>query len=291
MNFTIKTFGWRNQTLDQISRIDQGLKSLGCSFVEQSPDIVYSNNDMYDDILDYAKNQKKKPFIILNVLDLQIGNPKYNLKKVKEQLSQADAITCISKTVKNQINKVLNLDAEVIYNPIKDITHDPRVGKSIPFLYVGRANDARKRFSLIKETFKNHKEINQTLIICGSENPNFGIYIGILSDEDLNLVYNSCKFLLLPSSFEGLGLPMIEAMLGGAIPITCSDNPTAIELSPSEFICDPNPKSFMAKLVEINKDYSRFQKISLEYAEKYKVLMNKNTVAEKIINIYKQSLC
>lgn len=291
MNFTIKTFGWRNQTLDQISRIDQGLKSLGCSFVEQSPDIVYSNNDMYDDILDYAKNQKKKPFIILNVLDLQIGNPKYNLKKVKEQLSQADAITCISKTVKNQINEVLNLDAEVIYNPIKDITHDPRVGKSIPFLYVGRANDARKRFSLIKETFKNHKEINQTLIICGSENPNFGIYIGILSDEDLNLVYNSCKFLLLPSSFEGLGLPMIEAMLGGAIPITCSDNPTAIELSPSEFICDPNPKSFMAKLVEINKDYSRFQKISLEYAEKYKVLMNKNTVAEKIINIYKQSLC
>ena len=291
MNFTIKTFGWRNQTLDQISRIDQGLQAIGCSFVDKEPDIVYSNNDMYDDILDYAKNQKKKPFIILNVLDLQIGNPKYNLKKVKEQLSQADAITCISKTVKNQINKVLNLDAEVIYNPIKDITHDPRVGKSIPFLYVGRANDARKRFSLIKETFKNHKEINQTLIICGSENPNFGIYIGILSDEDLNLVYNSCKFLLLPSSFEGLGLPMIEAMLGGAIPITCSDNPTAIELSPSEFICDPNPKSFMAKLVEINKDYSRFQKISLEYAEKYKVLMNKNTVAEKIINIYKQSLC
>ena len=55
---------------------------------------------------------------------------------------------------------------------------------------------------------------------------------------------------------------MIEAMLGGAIPITCSDNPTAVELCPNEFICDPNPKSFMAKLVEINKDYSRFQKIS-----------------------------
>jgi len=166
MKFTIKTFGWRNQTLDQISRIDQGLKSIGCSFVEESPDLVYSNNDMYDDILEYANNQKKKPFIILNVLDLQIGNPKYNLAKVKEQLSQADAITCISKTVKNQISEVLNLDAEVIYNPVKDIKHDPRVGKSIPFLYVGRANDPRKRFSLIKETFKNHEEINQTLVIA-----------------------------------------------------------------------------------------------------------------------------
>ncbi|NBW16755.1 MAG: glycosyltransferase [Caulobacteraceae bacterium] len=289
MKFTIKTFGWRNQTLDQISRIDQGLKSLGCSFVEESPDIVYSNNDMYDDILEYANNQKKKPFIILNVLDLQIGNPKYNLAKVKEQLSQADAITCISKTVKNQISEVLNLDAEVIYNPIKDINYDPRVGKSIPFLYVGRANDIRKRFSLIKETFKGYEAINQTLVVCGSENPNFGIYTGILADEDLDLLYNSCKFLLLPSSFEGLGLPMIEAMMAGSIPITCSDNPTAVELSPSEFICDPNPKSFMAKLVEISKNYSKFQKISLEYAEKYKILMNKNTVAQNIINIYKRN--
>ena len=100
MDLTIKNFGWRNQKLDQISRIDQGLKAVGCSFVEESPDIVYSNNDMYDDILDYSKNQKKKPFIILNVLDLQIGNQTYNLNKVKEQLSQADAITCISRTVR-----------------------------------------------------------------------------------------------------------------------------------------------------------------------------------------------
>jgi glycosyltransferase involved in cell wall biosynthesis len=291
MNFTIKTFGWRNKKLDQISRIDEGLLNLGCRFVEKNPEIVYSNNDMYDDILNYASEQNTKPFIILNVLDLQIGNPEYNLKKVKEQLSQADAITCISETVQKQIKDELNLNATVIYNPTKDIIHDPKVGKSIPFLYVGRANDPRKRFSLIKETFKDYKEINQTLIICGSENPNFGVYTSVLDDEDLDLVYNSCKFLLFPSRFEGLGLPMIEAMLAASIPITCSDNPTAIELCPKEFICDPDPKSFMAKLVEINKDYTKFQKISLEYAEKYKILMNKNTVAEKIINIYKKSLC
>ena len=153
MNFTIKTFGWRNQTLDQISRIDQGLQAIGCSFVDESPDIVYSNNDMYDDILEYAQNQKKKPFIILNVLDLQIGNPNYNLAKVKEQLSKADAITCISETVQKQIKDELNLNAIVIYNPTKDISYDSRVDRSIPFLYVGRANDARKRFSLIKNLF------------------------------------------------------------------------------------------------------------------------------------------
>ena len=287
MDFTIKTFGWRNQTLDQISRIDQGLKAVGCSFVEESPDIVYSNNDMYDDILNYSKNQKKKPFIILNVLDLQIGNQTYNLNKVKEQLSQADAITCISRTVQEQIKNELNLNSTVIYNPTKDVAHDPKIAKSMPFLYVGRANDPRKRFSLIKESFKNYQELHKGLMICGSEDPKFGVYAGILSDEDLNLAYNTFKFLLLPSSFEGLGLPMIEAMIAGSIPITCRDNLTAVELCPQEFICDPDPKSFMAKLIEVNEDYTKFQKISLQYAEKYKLLMNKVTVAQSIVNIYK----
>jgi glycosyltransferase involved in cell wall biosynthesis len=115
------------------------------------------------------------------------------------------------------------------------------------------------------------------------------VYAGILSDEDLNLAYNTFKFLLLPSSFEGLGLPMIEAMIAGSIPITCRDNLTAVELCPQEFICDPDPKSFMAKLIEINKDYTKFQKISLGYAEKYKLLMNKTTVAQSIVDIYKRN--
>lgn len=260
MKIKIKTFGWRNQVLDQISRIDKGLQSIDCSFVEESPDIVYSNNDMYDDILEYAQKQSKKPFIILNILDLQIGNPTYDLAKVKNQLIQADAITCISKTVQKQINDTLSLDAEVIYNPIKDISFNPKLSRSIPFLYVGRANDKRKRFSLIKEAFNEYKEINSTLIICGSENPNFGFYNGIVSDEDLNLIYNSSKFLLFPSIFEGLGLPMIEAMIAGCIPIVCNDNPTAIELCPKEFICDPTPDSFIKKLIELNKNYSYFQK-------------------------------
>lgn len=286
MSLTIKTFGWRNKTLDQISRIDQGLELIGCKFTEESPDIVYSNNDMYDDILDYAQKQNRKPFVILNVLDLQIGNPIYDLKKIKDQLSQADAITCISETVKKQINENLNLDAKVIFNPIKDVFHDPQIRKDIPFLYIGRANDNRKRFSLIRETFKDYSQIYSNLIICGSENPNFGIYNGIVSDEDLNFIYNSSKFLLFPSIFEGLGLPMIEAMVAGCIPVTCNDNPTAIELCPKEFICEPTPDAFMKKLIELNKNYTEFQKIAINHGEKYRNIMNKKIVAEKIINIY-----
>ena len=40
--------------------------------------------------------------------------------------------------------------------------------------------------------------------------------------EELNQLYNSTKYLLLPSKYEGIGLPMIEALICGTFPITCS---------------------------------------------------------------------
>ena len=71
--------------------------------------------------------------------------------------------------------------------------------------------------------------------ICGLQNPKFGNYLGIIKDQELNKLYNSSKYVLLPSASEGIGLPMIEGMICGAIPITCSDNLTAKEFSPADF--------------------------------------------------------
>ena len=100
------------------------------------------------------------------------------------------------------------------------------------------------------------------------------------------MIYNASRFVLLPSKFEGIGLSMIEGMIAGSIPITCNDNPTAIEFSPKEFISDPNPKAILDKMMEIHKNYKYFQKIALEYGEKYLQIMNKNQIAKNIINIY-----
>jgi glycosyltransferase involved in cell wall biosynthesis len=78
---------------------------------------------------------------------------------------------------------------------------------------------------------------------------------------------------------------MIEAMVAGCIPVTCSDNPTALELCPKEFISDPTPEHFFKKIIELNNNYSKYQQIALEYGQKYSFKMNKNQIAKNIINL------
>ena len=116
--------------------------------------------------------------------------------------------------------------------------------------------------------------------------PPIGQYLGIVSDSDLNLLYNSADFVLLPSRFEGIGLSMIEAMITGSIPITCSDNPTAIEFCPPEFICEPDYKSLADRILHLSKDYAKYSSISLSYGLKYREQFNKISVCKNILKLY-----
>ena len=110
--------------------------------------------------------------------------------------------------------------------------------------------------------------------------------MGVVSDQELNKLYNSSKYVYLPSKAEGIGLTMIEAMICGAVPITCSDNLTAKEFSPKNFICEPKPQCITDKINEINKEYKINRNLSLEYGKRYKVQFDKKNIAENIINIF-----
>ena len=158
--------------------------------------------------------------------------------------------------------------------------------KIIFFFYVGRVYDSVKRFNLVRESLLKIKDGEKNIKICGPQNPNFGNYLGIIKDQELNKLYNSSKYVFLPSMAEGLGLPMIEGMICGAIPITCSDNLTAKEFSPPDFICEPNAEALVKKIEELNKDYRVKRELALEFGKKYKTQFNKKNIAINIMNIF-----
>ena len=242
----------------QIPRIKEGMKNLGHILSEKSPSLIYANDPTGYNKAMTLKKKFPSSYLILNFLDVPWHFPNIDKQTkllVEQFLTKADAVTVISFKVKKDLAKFLNKKIEVIYNPIKDVFHDKSIKKNNTFLYVGRANDPIKRIDLVKESFLKIKNSVKEIKICGSENPGFGNYLGVISDIELNKLYNSSKFVLLPSKAEGIGLPMIEGMICGAIPITCSDNLTAKEFSPPEFICEPNAQSIVNKIEGLDKEY------------------------------------
>ena len=273
----------------QIPRIKEGMKNLGHILSEESPSLIYANDPTGYNKAMALKKKFPSSYLILNFLDVPWHFPNIDKQTkllVEQFLTKADAVTVISFKVKKDLAKFLNKKIEVIYNPIKDVFHDKSIKKNNTFLYVGRANDPIKRIDLVKESFLKIKNSVKEIKICGSENPGFGNYLGVISDIELNKLYNSSKFVLLPSKAEGIGLPMIEGMICGAIPITCSDNLTAKEFSPPEFICEPNAQSIVNKIEGLDKEYENKRKIALKMGEKYKIQFDKKNIAENIIKIF-----
>ena len=273
----------------QIPRIKEGMELLGHTLSEDSPDLIYSNDPKgYEKALK-LKEKYPNAYLIFNFLDIpwHIENIERQTELlVKNFFLKADAVSVISSKVQKDMAKFYDKKIHVIYNPIKDVYFDEKIKKNNMFLYVGRANDPVKRIKLVHDSIIKIPEGLKNIKICGSENPGFGNYVGVISDKDLNKLYNSSKFVLLPSKAEGIGLPMIEGMICGTIPITCSDNLTAKEFSPSEFICEPNAQSIVNKIEELDKEYETKRKMALKLGEKYKIQFDKKTIAKNIIDIF-----
>ena len=270
--------------------IKEGFTKLGHEISDENPELIYANDPRgYKEAIQIKKKNKEAP-LIFNLLDIPWHMPNIQQQTkllVNQFLNQADFVSVISLKVKKDLSQFFNKKIHIIYNPIKDVYHDEKILKNNMFLFVGRANDPIKRFDLVRDTLIKIKDGIKKIKVCGAENPNFGNYLGYVSDEELNNLYNSTQFVLLPSKAEGIGLPMIESMICGALPITCSDNETAKEFLPRDFICAPDPKSILEHIKKLENEYANKRNLAFEFGKRYKEKFNKSSIAKNILNILK----
>jgi glycosyltransferase involved in cell wall biosynthesis len=290
MDFTYKTFGSRFYG-GQIDRIDQGFNMIGGVSDEINPDFIYCNDGgFYDEAIKFKKEISPKSTLILNVLDvpsMYIGI-NFDLGKMYEQLKQADIVTCISKFVQGQIEHYFNIYASIVYNPIKDITNKQRENgiRKYPFraMMVGRVNDRFKRGSLAIQSLIMAGFEEKDVVIVGSENPNWGTYLGVVNDEKLNDLYNSVDFVMMCSQFEGMGLPGLEAQAAGAIPIVCSDLTTVSEFYYHCLWNHPSPQCislFLRRLTDNPELMKKYKSYSSPYSQ-----FRKEDIATNILLSY-----
>jgi len=119
------------------------------------------------------------------------------------------------------------------------------------------------------------------------------IKTGFIEEDDLAAIYNLAKLTLLPSYYEGFGLPVLESMACGT-PVVASNISSIPEISKDNIVfCDPaDPQDIAKKIKEVlgfsshkldglsqklineSKKYS-WHRAAVETANVYRSVMNK----------------
>ena len=146
-------------------------------------------------------------------------------------IRHSDVVICVSHNTAKDLQQYCPIDPQkirVIHNGVSDSYHplgSLSGGHHQDVVFVG-ARSGYKNFKLAVETVA--AVPNLQLKIVGGGNlsedeikhldahlPRRYQWLGRLSDEDLNQTYNQAYALLYPSSYEGFGIPVIEAMRAG----------------------------------------------------------------------------
>ncbi len=294
--------------LGQIARIAEGLAAQPGVRLTDDPrgaDLVYVNDpSCYEDVLRLKRAGELRGKLILNVLDIpehcMPPNGDYVLDKLfalKERLGYADAITAISHFTQSQLHRYLNLGSYLVGNPIKDVTLARRLAGERPYPYrvlmAGRTNDPNKRIRTIGIGACLMAGLNEDEVaVVGGEYPGWGTNLGVVSDDQLNDLYNSVDFVMQPTLNTGLELPPLEGMVCGAVPLICYDLSTFPEMPyPRFWGCYPSATAVAYRLRNLMGNpelLAADRAYCLEEGEGIQERFGKHAVAARIVAIYQK---
>jgi glycosyltransferase involved in cell wall biosynthesis len=156
---------------------------------------------------------------------------------------RARAVITVSEFSRNELSELLGVDAHVIYGGVdpRFNPHAEPAARPRPYVLTVASHTARKNLKALIPVAK-HIDV----IVAGGHRPQFarehGLdaleLLGHVADEDLPGLYTGASAFVLPSLYEGFGLPVLEAMACGtpvlasntsALPETCGGAARLVE--------------------------------------------------------------
>ncbi|MFH1426000.1 MAG: glycosyltransferase family 1 protein [Candidatus Kerfeldbacteria bacterium] len=217
-------------------------------------------------------------------------------------MKRAARLACISEHTRDDIVTHLGIDkakTEVIYPAASEDFHIVRDIQWIeqqlrdaeveaPFVLSVGTLEPRKNFGRLLEAFVYADRSDAKLVLVGKKGWNYDsvyekirkyhlqntvICLDYVSSEQLLALYNACLFFVMPSIYEGFGLPALEAMKCGA-PVAVSQNSSLPEVvGEAGVLFDPyevdSIRERMNLLFNNTEIRSEMQRKSVEQAKKF----------------------
>lgn len=229
-------------------------------------------------------------------------------------VKRANHIIAISEFTKNELVQYLDVPEEkvtVIYNGVdnkfkkiqdEDLLYQIKIKYSIknPFLLFAGAIEPRKNINLLINSFHKFKmnidlvvvsfggRHNKELLKMIDESPAKGNIhlLGYLPEEDLPVIYNLALGLIYISSYEGFGLPLVEAM-ACVCHVIASSNTVAEEIvGEAVFLTTPKNEVEIIDVISLLwNDHCRNEKANLGFMRAKDFSWGK--CANETLNLYK----
>lgn len=190
----------------------------------------------------YFKDRKKKQVITVHDLMYLRITSYFSISKIRNHISKivfnfivkasirsSNLVISVSNTTRDDLFKYFKADSVVIGEGVNYLDEKPtstsdifdrfKIRKEKYFLYVGNFR-RQKNIPFLIEAFIRSNTSYQLLLVGDNkfepnENKNI-IYAGVLEDHEIQCLYSNCLAFVMPSLYEGFGLPILEAYNAGA---------------------------------------------------------------------------
>lgn len=214
-------------------------------------------------------------------------------------IKDADYIVCISESTKHDLFKFIpNINPQkihVIYNGVSNSFFQQSCNNDGYLLFVG-SRGGYKNFDIAVECAA---KSNMPLVICGSrldagekkmlDNELHGNYVekGFVSETELNNLYNNAFALVYPSSYEGFGIPVLEAQKAGC-PVVAMNNSSLPEvIGDKRLLCDNKDiNEFLYRLSLLKK--TSFRREVVQKGVSHASLFSWDKTYNEYMSLYKE---